>query len=275
MTATGSEFAAFEAFERAGWTRVAPDYAHRFGRLTSQTIPALLDAAGVVSGARVLDLACGPGFAATAAVSRGATAAALDFSPNMVALARAACPACDVREGDAAALPWPDRSFDAVVCNFGVNHFPDVEAALREVHRVLVPGGRFAFVVWDTAERSVGQKLIYDAIAAHGRLDAPVPAAPSAHRLADAGEARRTLETAGFASVETRAFDVPFSAPGAAELFEIFLHGTVRLGTLLQSQRKEDLVRIRDAFTRSLGPWSAADGVSVPMRAVLTRAVKA
>ena len=267
-----SAFAEFAAFERAGWTRVAPGYVERFGRCTSQAIEPLLDAARVTGGSQVLDLACGPGFAAAAALARGAKAAGLDFSPPMVENARAACPGSDIREGDAAALPWPAASFDAIVCNFGINHFPDVEAALREAHRVLKPGGRLAFTVWDAAERSSGQKLLNDAIAAHGRLDAAVPPAPSAHRFADPGEARRTLEASGFTGVETRSFEVPLTAPTAEAVFEVFQRSTVRLGSLIHHQSAEDLDRIRKAFAAALEPWRTATGIAVPLRVVLTGA---
>lgn len=266
------EFSEFREFERRGWARVAGAYRATFGRCTSQAIEPLLDAAHVAAGTRMLDLACGPGFAAAAALRRGAIAAALDFAPEMVALAREACTGADVREGDAAALPWPDAAFDAVVSNFGINHFPDVDRALREMRRVLVPGGRLAFTVWEGNERSVGQRLLNEAIAGHGRLDVPMPPSPSAHRFADESEVRRALAAAGFAEIEIGAFDVPLAAESADQVFDVFLSGTVRLGSLLQHQAEADLRHIRAAFVGSLEPWRTPEGVAVPMRVVMTSA---
>jgi ubiquinone/menaquinone biosynthesis C-methylase UbiE len=265
-------FEEFRAFERRGWDRVAPNYAATFGRCTSQAIEPMLDAAQVKSGSHVLDLACGPGFSAAAAMRRGATAAALDMSPEMVALATANCRGADVREGDAAALPWADATFDCLVSNFGVNHFPDVDRALLEMRRVLKPSGRLAFTVWEPNERSTAQRLLHEAIAKEGRLDVPMPDSPAAHRFADPAEVKRSLVAAGFRAVKTRSFDVPLTAPTPREVFGVFFEGTVRLGALLHRQSEADLARIGKAFERSLAPWTTPAGVAVPMRLALTSA---
>jgi ubiquinone/menaquinone biosynthesis C-methylase UbiE len=266
------EFEAFRAFERTGWDETAPRYQQTFGLCTSQAVPFLLDEAHVASGVRVLDLACGPGYAATAAVARGAIAAGLDLVGGMISRAKLPCPAADFREGDAGALPWPDASFNAVVSNFGVNHFPDVERALGEVMRVLAPGGRLAFTVWESNDRCEGQQLLHQAIAAHGRSDVELPPSPSAHRFADAAEAHRTLEAAGFTGVESRAIELALRAESARAAFEVFRTGTVRLSARLRHQPPESLWAIRDAFVQSIERYVTPDGVAVPMRAVLTSA---
>jgi ubiquinone/menaquinone biosynthesis C-methylase UbiE len=94
-----------------------------------------------ITRSRVLDVATGPGLAAAAARVRGAMAIGVDVSPGMVALARRAHPGIEFQVAEVVALPFPDRSFDAVICNFGLGHFPEPEAALAECVRVLVPGG--------------------------------------------------------------------------------------------------------------------------------------
>lgn len=269
-----SDLAAFAAFEREGWKRLAPGYADGFGRCTSRAVGPLLDAAGVVAGVHVLDLACGPGFAAAAAIARGALAAGLDFSAAMVERARAASPKADIREGDAAAIPWPNGTFDSVVCNFGLNHVPDVERALGEAQRVLKSGGRLAFTVWDSVTRSPGQQLLQDAIAAFGVPDPPLPPAPAADRLADPAEAKRALESAGFLRVVTTFLEVRLPAPTAEEIFEIFRHGTLRIGALLHHQSEPDLVRIRSAFAMAVERYRGAAGIELPLRAAMTVADK-
>src|SRR5262245_45156558 len=84
----GTASASFHDFEKQGWERAAEHYPDAFGSLTSQTIERLLAAAGVKRGLRVLDVASGPGEVAAAAAALGATPTGVDFSPQMVALAR-------------------------------------------------------------------------------------------------------------------------------------------------------------------------------------------
>jgi SAM-dependent methyltransferase len=109
-------------FEYAGWERAAAQYAATFARATQGFIDELLHAACVGAGMRVLDLACGPGPVTAALDGRGAHPVGLDFSPAMLTLARGAHPSLQFEEGDAEASPFADRSFDAVVGNFGIHH---------------------------------------------------------------------------------------------------------------------------------------------------------
>jgi len=88
MAALAPDPAAFRALEHAGWQRAARHYDDAFGSLTRQAVDPLLDSAEVRSGARTLDVASGPGYAAAEAAARGARVAALDFSSAMVELAR-------------------------------------------------------------------------------------------------------------------------------------------------------------------------------------------
>ena len=78
----------FRQFEHQGWQEIASRYHEGFAAVTIQAVPALLDAARVTKGTRILDVACVPGYVAAAAVARGATAIGIDFSSEMVAEAR-------------------------------------------------------------------------------------------------------------------------------------------------------------------------------------------
>ncbi len=144
---------AFHDFEQAGWERAAEHYGDAFGSVTVQTADALLDAVAAAAGARLLDVATGPGFIAGAAAARGADVVGLDFSAAMIEEARRRHPAITFREGDAEALPFEVASFDAVVMNFGLLHLARPDAALAEAHRVLGAGGRYAFTVWASPDR--------------------------------------------------------------------------------------------------------------------------
>src|SRR6266545_1280703 len=95
------DVAAFHEFEKSGWERASAHYEDAFGALTRQTAGRLLDAAGVSSGSRVLDVATGPGSIAAAAAARGAEVVGLDFSAAMIADAQRRYPSIAFREGDA------------------------------------------------------------------------------------------------------------------------------------------------------------------------------
>src|SRR4051794_30769181 len=140
MDAT-SDPTGFKAFEAEGWTRKAASYDRLTGRATARLVEPLLDAAGVQSGTRVLDVACGPGRCAAAAAARGAVPLGLDAAEGMVAVARSHYPELEFLQGDAERLPFADASFDAVVAGFVVNHLPRPERALAEFARVVRPGG--------------------------------------------------------------------------------------------------------------------------------------
>ena len=116
---------AFRAFERDGWNRLAHGYHAAWEHLTTQIVPAMLDAANVTAGAEVLDIAAGPGYVSAAAAARGARTNGLDISETMVELAVASYPKLTFQTGDAEHLPFPESSFDAVLMNFGILHFPN------------------------------------------------------------------------------------------------------------------------------------------------------
>ena len=102
-----------------------------------------LTAGAVVSpGMRVLDACCGTGDLALADARAGGRVTGVDFSKEMLARAERKAPEFDWVQADAAALPFPDASFDAVTVGFGIRNLADLEGGLRELARVLVPGGK-------------------------------------------------------------------------------------------------------------------------------------
>src|SRR5512134_552654 len=123
--------------------------------LFGQWAAKVADAAQIRPGQRVLDVACGTGVLAREAAARtGPTGfvAGLDPSPGMLEVAAHLAPAVDWRQGVAESLPFPDHSFDAVVCQFGLMFFRDRREALRQAVRVLTPDGCLAVAVWDSLD---------------------------------------------------------------------------------------------------------------------------
>lgn len=162
---------------------------------------------------RVLDLACGSGIVALTVapmVGAGGSVVGVDATPGMLAVARAkplpdGAP-IEWREGDATALDLPDDSFDLVLCQQGLQFFPDRPAALREARRVLKDGDRAVFALW----RSRADQPVFDPMCdAEIRHLAPLGATredvEAFVSLGDAGEIRALLEDAGFADVAVTA----------------------------------------------------------------------
>lgn len=111
----------------------------------------LFDRLRVSDGVRLLDIACGSGFAAQLASDRGAVVAGLDAAQALVTVARARTPAGDFRVGDMFALPFADDSFDVATSFNGI--WKGSEGALSEARRVLTPDGRYGMTFWGRYER--------------------------------------------------------------------------------------------------------------------------
>ena len=222
-------------FELAGWQGAAASY-DGFAGATRLFVPALVQAAGAKPGMHVLDIACGTGVAAHAAAQAGARVTGVDFSPAMLVTARRLHPDMAFHTGDAEALPFADASFDAAIANFGIHHVEHPERAMTEAHRVLRPGGTFAFTVWADPRENTAWRIIFDAVKACGRLDVPMPAGNDAHATRE--NFSRLMLEAGFAerSLKSELATRDWLLLPEADLVSIFESGTVRMGTLLRGQ---------------------------------------
>ncbi len=121
------------------------------------------EVAGAAPGQRVLDVACGTGVLACAAAERvGKDGAVVGVDPNqdMLAVARQKSSSIEWQDGRAESLPFADDSFDAVVSQFGFMFFEDQRTSLREMMRVLRPGGRLAVAVCDAIDHSPGYAVL-------------------------------------------------------------------------------------------------------------------
>jgi len=171
----------------------------------------LVNVAELQPGECALDVACGTGFVARAAahcVGVAGRVVGIDLNASMIEAARAASGSdvvstIDWRVGDAAALPFEDDLFDVVLCQQGVQFFPNRLGSLRQMRRVLRARGRLAFTVWSAIDDTPYQAALADALARHVSAEAGLMArAPSA--LNDPEELHRLVAAAGFKNVRVR-----------------------------------------------------------------------
>jgi ubiquinone/menaquinone biosynthesis C-methylase UbiE len=182
---------------------------------------ALIERAQPAPGMRALDVACGTGVVARMLAPRlgpSGSIVAVDINPAMLAIARALPPAAgapiDWREGNAQAIPLPDTTIDLVLCQHGLQFFPDRAAALREMRRVLVPGGRAAVIVL----QALAQHPVFEALmtSVARQLSVPVAAAAMPFALSDSDTLQDLVVASGFARVELHAASIDAVFPTAS-----------------------------------------------------------
>ncbi|MCP3139122.1 class I SAM-dependent methyltransferase [Pyxidicoccus xibeiensis] len=189
------------------WDLVAPEYARELMPVFETFSADALARTGVGRGTRVLDVAAGPGTLALLAARRGARVTAIDFSPRMVELLRERVAGerleVEARVGDGMELPFQDRAFDAGFSMFGLMFFPDRARGFRELHRVLVPGGRAAVSSWLPLERSPAMNVVYKSFAELMSAGGGSSGAPrdGMMPLSDAETCQREMSEAGFVDV--------------------------------------------------------------------------
>lgn len=266
----------FAQFEHKSWQRVAEKYDLAWSSLTRSFIPALLVAVNIRNGVRVLDVACGPGYVAAAAEAAGGVPIGVDFSSEMVRLARERNPHIEFREGDAHALDFPDGSFDVVTMNFGLLHMSDPQKVIGESARVLSKGGRFGFTVWADTRVSAGTKIVQDAINEHANQDVELPQGPDYFAYSQQKTCQAALARAGFnaASFHFETSVSEWLVPTTTFLFESELNAGVRTAALLAAQSSETLQKISRDIATSVNKYAKGDGYAIPFAANIISARK-
>jgi SAM-dependent methyltransferase len=134
-----------------GWGARATEWAYLMEPYALPANERLFDRLGIGPGVRLLDVACGSGYAASVAARRGAQVSGIDASEELIGIAAARTSSGSFRAGDMFALPFPDNSFDVVTSFNGI--WKGCEGALTEAKRVLVPEGHMGVTFWGRFER--------------------------------------------------------------------------------------------------------------------------
>lgn len=230
----------------------------------------LLDLAHVAGGERLLDVGCGTGIVARKAAARGAEAAGVEPNEGMLVVARQAAPGIEWHVAGADALPQPDSSYDVVCCQQALQFFPDRLAGLREMYRVLVPGGRVALAMWRRPEQNPAFLTFINSLErVAGAEAAGIMRRPFAGPTAE--DLRAVLTDAGFEDISLRIaiIEARFASP------EQFLREQVESSPLsgpigaLDPDRTNALI---DEVNHALEPYVDDVGVIYPLQTWLLSA---
>jgi SAM-dependent methyltransferase len=196
--------------------------------------------------------------------------AALDINPGMLAVARSlpAAPGAAIawHEGSALALPFSNAAFDAVLCQLGLQFFPDRTAALGEMRRVLVPDGRLAVSVFGPIEHSPATHALANALDRRVGPEASV-AKRTEHALADTEALRALVAGVGFRDIVIRTASKLARFPSPADYVRIQLAATPLTSLIAQQDaaRRESLVgALIEDVSDALAPYLRSDGLGVP-----------
>lgn len=266
MSTPAFDVAAFRAFEETGFDAVAGAYYRIFAPIVAPVVDPLLDAAHIGPYTSVLDVGAGFGAVAARATARGASAIGIDLSSAMVALATTLHPATAFQQADTEELPFPDRSFDAVVGSFILPHLARHERAIAEWVRVLVPGGYLAQAMWAPPAQNRLQGVFIDAMQAAGAAPpAHMPPGPPFFLYATDDALVGLLRGGGLTGISVTDLAFTHRVADANTLWHDLLAATVRVAALIEGQSPEMRGRIRSAFADRVAAYTVNGGLEMPV----------
>ncbi|HYI52284.1 MAG TPA: class I SAM-dependent methyltransferase [Microbacterium sp.] len=239
----------------------------------------VIESANPQPGERVLDVACGTGIVARSIAPRVGSQGSvigLDLSQDMIDVARAAAEteglAIEWHAGPAERLPFPDDSFDLVLCQFGLMFFADRLAALSEMHRVLKSDGRVVLSVWQSLDRHPFSQTLHDA--SSRRLGKSSVGA--VFSLGDPDELRRLLTEAGFQDVEIEPLSITARSSNPPEFLaweiDVDPAETPALQDLDGESRQAILATLHEEMQTALREVMQGGEVVMPSHALIARA---
>ena len=263
--------------EQAAW-QLSNDTAVAYERdfvpaIFAQWPPKLAEIAAIAPGDRVLDVGCGTGVLAREAAARVAPSGrvtGLDLNEGMLAVARRLRPEIDWRHGDALDLPFADHAFDAVVSQFAFMFFPDRPRALREMWRVLAPGGRLAVAVCAPLEETGGYRRFANILRREAGDDAAAMV-EGYFALGDEAELLRLARAAGIVDPQILSCEGWARFASIEEFGRIEVKGSPLAAIVDDAAYARVLTGARDALAEFV---DREDGLAIPLGARVLAARK-
>lgn len=242
-------------------------------RMFAPVAAALVQDAGIVPGQAVLDVATGPGEPALSIagiVGAKGRVVGVDVVPAMIDAAgreagRRGLRNASFRVASADELPFDDESFDAVVSRFGVMFFPSPLGGVREMLRILKPGGKLALAVWHHARNNPFHSVLSDIVERFVESPPLDADAPDAFRFAPRGKLLQVAREAGIADARERLLEFAIDAPLSLEGFwEVRTEMSDKLRTKLAQLSPAQVGAIKSAFLAAARVFSGEHGLSFP-----------
>ncbi|HEX3162384.1 MAG TPA: methyltransferase domain-containing protein [Pseudolabrys sp.] len=226
---------------------------------------------------QVLEIAAGTGIVTRQLRNQlpaGVRLTATDLNAPMLEIARSKFrpdESVEFQPADATALPFPDKNFDAVVCQFGVMFFPDKDKSYREVFRVLVPGGHYVFSVWDSHRHNPIGRIAHEVIGSFFPADPPqFQSVPFAYRFEPIKD---SLIDAGFTDISAVVLQLRKDVPDLASLARGLVYGSPIIDQVGQRGGVE-AEQIVDAIVREYRNEFGSYPPNIPLQAIVFSAEK-
>ena len=259
----------------AMWGTVAPGWEQNADFVDSRTenlTRAMLEAAALEPGDRVLELACGPGglgIAAAEQVGADGEVVLSDVAPQMTAIAAARSEArglgnVTTLDLDLERIDQPDSSYDAILCREGLMLVPDHDGAASEIRRVLRPGGHAIVSVWGPRDRNPWLGAMLDAVGAQLGVTFPPPGLPGPFALDGHDRLLAVLSGAGFEDVAVDEVATPWTGASFDQWWLVTAALAGPLSKVLEAQPPEAIEAIRSHAREALAQYETPDGLEIP-----------
>ncbi|HKR06919.1 MAG TPA: class I SAM-dependent methyltransferase [Bacteroidia bacterium] len=257
----------------AAWYRWSPTLNKWLGKATEK----MLEMAGIKNGDHVLDIAAGAGEQSiTTAKKVGASGYVLatDISSNILEYAKqmaqqAGANNIETKVMDGENLTLEDEKFDAVISRVGLIYFPDQQKALKEMLRVLKPGGKIAAIVYSTPEKNKFFSVPVSIIRNRANLPPPLPGQPGPFSLGAEGVIEKAFTQAGFKNVKSEYVDAPLMLTSAKECVQFEKESFGALHQMLSSLSDAEKATVWTEIEKELQKFESGNGFAGPCEMVV------